>query len=136
MFGKKEENKIETTSNNSGRSEMELFIGMILLGIGLYILSTRIIVNNSWYVFRFWNFDVSSGAITIRLILGFIWLVINPKSILAKFVTLFSSIFLVVSIILSVRLNFVSTSLFVYILIFGLISVGAGLVLKNYFKKN
>ena len=136
MF-KKEETKTDTTSNrtNSRNSALEILMGIILLGVGLYILSTRVIVHNSWYIWRFGNFDISSGAVTIPLMLGIIWLVINPKSIGAKILTILSAIFIVVSIILSVRLNFVPTPLFVYILIFGLISVGSGLLLRNGFNK-
>ena len=136
MF-KKEETKTDTTSTrtNSRNSALEILMGIILLGVGLYILSTRVIVHNSWYIWRFGNFDISSGAVTIPLMLGIIWLVINPKSIGAKILTILSAIFIVVSIILSVRLNFVPTPLFVYILIFGLISVGSGLLLRNGFNK-
>lgn len=136
MF-KKEETKTDTTSTrtNSRNSALEILMGIILLGVGLYILSTRVIVHNSWYIWRFGNFDISSGAVTIPLMLGIIWLVINPKSIGAKILTLLSAIFIVVSIILSIRLNFVPTPLFVYILIFGLISVGSGLLLRNGFNK-
>lgn len=136
MF-KKEESKTDTTSTrtSSRNSALEILMGIILLGVGLYILSTRVIVHNSWYIWRFGNFDISSGAVTIPLMLGIIWLVINPKSIGAKILTLLSAIFIVVSIILSVRLNFMPTPLFVYILIFGLISVGSGLLLRNGFNK-
>ena len=136
MF-KKEESKTDTTSTrtSSRNSALEILMGIILLGVGLYILSTRVIVHNSWYIWRLGNFDISSGAVTIPLMLGIIWLVINPKSIGAKILTLLSAIFIVVSIILSVRLNFMPTPLFVYILIFGLISVGSGLLLRNGFNK-
>lgn len=130
MFKKEETNSTRTSTGNSA---LEILMGIILLGVGLYILSTRVIVHNTWYIWRVGNLDISSGAVTIPLMLGIIWLVINPKSIGAKILTMLSAIFIVVSLILSVRLNFIPTTLFLYILIFGLISVGAGLLLKNGF---
>lgn len=113
----------------------QFFIGIVLLAVGLYILSTRVEVHSSFYIWRFNSFDISSGIVTIPLIIGVIWCVANPKSFLAKLLTVISSIFLVVSIILSVRLNFISTSLFTYIVIFALIAVGLGLILRISFKK-
>ena len=134
MF-KKDENQSKPTTPKSVDFS-QIFIGILLLGIGLYILSTRVIVHSNWYVWRIGNLDISSGAVTIPLIIGVIWCVIDPKSIIAKILTTLSAIFIVVSIILSVRLNFISTSLFIYILIFGLIAVGSGLLLKNLFRKS
>lgn len=129
-------NSNENRSRALSSNELsQFFIGIILLGIGLYILSTRVIVHSNFYIWRFGNFDVSSGIVTIPLIIGVIWCVANPKSFIAKFLTILSSIFLVVSIILSVRLNFIATSLFTYIVIFGLIAVGLGLILRISFKK-
>ena len=108
---------------------LQFFIG------GLFILSKRVVVHSSWYVWRIGEVDLSSGTITIPLIIGIIWYFFNSKSIAAKIIITLSVIFIVISIIMSVRINFVTTSMFDYILIFGMVAAGSGLLLKTLFKK-
>ena len=99
------------------------------------MLSKRVMVYSSWYIWHFGGFDLSSGTVTIPLIIGIIWHFYNPKSIAAKVIITLSIIFIILTIIMSVRFNFVSTSMFDYILIFGMAAAGSGLLLKTLFKK-
>lgn len=121
---KKEENEL-----------LQFFVGIILLGVGLFMLSKRVMVHSSWYVWRIGSFDLSSGTVTIPLIIGIIWYFFNSKSIIPKILITLSVIFIIVTIIMSVRINFVTTSMFDYILIFGMAAAGSGLLLKTLFKK-
>ena len=137
MFKNEKEKKSNLQSTNySGNDVLSLFLGILLLGAGLFILSKRVVVSSGWYIWRFGNFDLSSGTITIPLIIGIIWYFFNNKSIVAKVIITLSIIFIVISIIMSVRLYFISTSLFDYILIFGMSAAGSGLLLKFFFQKH
>lgn len=120
---------------SEGNELLQFFIGVILLGTGLFMLSKRVMVHSSWYVWRIGGFDLSSGTITIPLIIGIIWYFFNSKSIAPKIIITLSIIFIVLSIIMSVRINFVTTSMFDYVLIFGMSAAGSGLLLKTLFKK-
>ena len=120
---------------SSGNELLQFFIGIILLGVGLFMLSKRVVVNSSWYVWRIGGFDLSSGTITIPLLIGIIWYFFNSKSIAAKIVITLSTILIVVSIIMSVKIRFIATSMFDYILILGMAAAGSGLLLKTLFKK-
>ena len=120
---------------SEGNELLQFFIGVILLGAGLFMLSKRVMVYSSWYVWRIGGFDLSSGTITIPLIIGIIWYFFNSKSIAPKIIITLSVIFIVLSIIMSVRINFVTTSMFDYVLIFGMSAAGSGLLLKTLFKK-
>lgn len=111
------------------------FIGIILLGAGLFMLSKRVMVHSSWYIWHLGGFDISSGTITIPLIIGIIWYFFDSKSIIPKIIITLSIVFIVISIIMSVRINFVTTSLFDYILILGMAAAGAGLLLRTLFRK-
>ena len=123
-------------SQESGRNELlQFFIGVVLLGVGLFMLSKRVMVHSSWYIWRIGGFDLSSGTITIPLIIGIVWYFFNSKSIIPKIIITLSIIFIVISIIMSVRINFVTTSMFDYILILGMAAAGSGLLLKTLFKK-
>ena len=114
---------------------LDFFIGLILLGVGLFMLSKRVVVHSGWYGWRIGNFDLSTGTVTIPLIIGIIWYFFNSKSVVPKIIITLSVIFIVVSIIMSVRINFVATSLFDYILIFGMVAAGSGLLLRGTFRK-
>ena len=120
---------------NDGNELLQFFIGIALLGVGLFMLSKRVMVHGSWHVWRIGGFDLASGTVTIPLIIGVIWFFYNPKSVIPKIIITLSVIFIIVTIIMSVRINFVTTSLFDYILIFVLAAAGAGLLLKTLFKK-
>lgn len=125
----------ETSKESGGNELLQFFIGVILLGAGLFMLSKRVMVQSGWYTWRIGSFSLSSGTITIPLIIGIIWYFFNNKSIGAKILTTLSVIFIVVSIIMSVRIHFVATSMFDYVLMFGMAAAGSGLLLKTLFKK-
>lgn len=137
MF-KKEDSKSEKFNllyKEEGNDALYLFIGIILLAAGLFMLSKRVMVHSSWYIWRFGGFDLSSGTVTIPLIIGIIWYFFDSKSLIPKIIITISVIFLILSIIMGIRINFVTTSLFDYILIFGMAAAGAGLLLKSMFKR-
>ncbi len=111
---------------------LEFVGGIILLAIGLFMLSMRVRVYSGWFAgFTIGSFRVASGVVTIPLILGIIWYVIKPNARMPKIVCILGSIIIVVSIIMSVSINWVSSTLFEYILIFALSAIGVGLILKT-----
>ena len=131
-----EEKKSNFLKKDEGNPELELLIGFVLLAAGLFMLSKRVIVHTGWYMWRIGTFNLSSGTVIIPLLIGIIWYFYNPKSIISKFIIGISIVFIVVSIIMSVSLNFMATSMFDYVLILGMAAAGAGLILKgNYGRK-
>lgn len=139
MFKKKDSKPKESTiykvgNEASSNDFLYLFVGILLLGAGLFMLSKRVMVHSNWYTWRIGTFDLSSGTVIIPLIIGIIWYFVNPKSIASKVLIVLSVIFIVLSIIMGVRINFVTTSLFDYILIFVMASAGSGLLIRTLFK--
>ena len=123
-------------NKSSGENDLLLFfVGIILLGAGLFMLSKRVMVHSSWSVWRIGGFDLSSGTVTIPLIIGIIWYFVKPKSVVPKIIITLGVVFIIVAIIMSIRINFVTTSMFDYILIFGMSGAGAGLLLRTLFRK-
>ena len=109
----------------------EFLLGIVLLAIGLFMLSMKVRVHTGWGGFYIGFFPVTSGTIIIPLIIGAVWYFVKPKSIIPKIFMIIGAIIIVVAIIMSVSISFVSTSLFEYILIFGFASAGLGLILKT-----
>ena len=111
----------------------EFWIGVILLTVGLFMLSMKVRVHTGWGGFHIGFFPVTSGTIIIPLLIAVVWYFIKPKSVMPKILAGIGAIIIVVAVIMSVNITFVSTSLFEYILIFVLASAGLGLVLKTMF---
>jgi hypothetical protein len=114
---------------------LQFFLGIIMLGLGLFMLSKRVMVHSSWYIWKIGNFDLSSGLVTVPLIIGIIWQFYDSKSVIPKIIITLGVIFIVATIIMSIRLTFVATSMFDYIIIIGFAAAGSGLLLKTLFKK-
>ena len=119
-------------NREEGNPLLELIIGISLLASGLFMLSKRVIVHTGWYTWRIGSFSLSSGTVVIPLIIGIIWYFYNPKSIISKVIMGLGAIFIVLSVIMSVSINFMATSMFDYILILGMIASGCGLLLRNF----
>ena len=111
----------------------EFWAGILLLAAGLVMLSLKVRVHTGWGGFYIGFFPVTSGTIIIPLLVGIIWYFVKPKSIMPKVLAGIGALTIVVAIIMSVSISFVSTSLFEYILIFALASAGLGLILKTLF---
>ena len=86
-------------------------------------------VTASWG-FYIGHFHVSSGMIIIPLLIGIIWKVIEPSSKGAWLLVGFGILCILITIIMGVRIRFITTSLFDFILMFGLTAIGFGLILK------
>ena len=63
---------------------------------------------------------------------GVAWLFYNPKSFVAKMITVFGAIAIIGAIILSLRITFTTTSLFDYLIMILLIASGTGMLLRSY----
>lgn len=113
---------------------LEFFIGVILLGIGLYMLAQQVDVRMSWYSWHLGSFRVATGMIFIPLIFGVIWQIVNKESKFAKALTILGVVIIVATIIMSVSIVFRTTSMYNYIIILLMISIGTGLLLKVLFK--
>ena len=109
---KKEDSNLKEPKKRSENELLQFFIGIVLIGVGLFMLSKRVMVHSSWYIWRIGGFDLSSGTVTIPLIIGIIWYFFNNKSIVPKILIVLGIIFIVATIIMSVRINFVTTSMF------------------------
>ena len=116
---------------------LEFFIGLILLGVGLFWLfqkttvSTDGIFGSGLYIGRFL---VPSGTVIIPFIVGIILLFFCDRRIYGLIVTSLGLAIIVLAIIMSVRIRFTRTTLFDFILMFIAIGGGTGLLLRSLFK--
>lgn len=115
------------------RNGMHLFLGILLIAAGLFLLLQQTDVTMSFAGLRFFNYGVPSGLIVIPLIIGVIMLFYNPKFILGKIITAIGGVIIVAAIIMSTTIRFRTTSMYNYVIMVLLIAAGAGLILKSVF---
>ena len=120
---------------NSGNELLEFFIGVMLLGLGLYMLFKKTIVHSGWHTWSIFGTDLSTGLMILPFIIGVIWYFYNSKSIFPKILIALGVAIIVVTIIMSVRITLSTMSLWDYVLIIGMSAAGVGLLLKTLFKK-
>ena len=114
-------------------SLLTFFVGLLLLGAGLYMISNQISVSSGFGWFRVGGVSISFGMTTVPLIIGIIWMFVKPDSVIPKIVIVLGVLFILIGIIMSVRLYFVRTTLYEYILMFGMTAAGTGLLLRTLF---
>ena len=69
---RKLKNESRNEKDSGGNETLQFFLGVIMLGLGLFMLSKRVMVHSSWYIWRIGGFDLSSGTVTIPSIIGII----------------------------------------------------------------
>ncbi len=121
--------------NKSGES-LQFFIGLVLLGLGLFWVFQTAVVSTAFSPFMLGRYSIPNGVVIIPLLIGIIMLFFCERRIFGWIVTVIGVLIILLTVILSVRIYFSPTSLFNYILMFGFIAAGCGLLLKTLFKKN
>lgn len=107
-----------------------IIMGMILLGLGIFLVFQNTYVTTDWGWYRIGGFQLPSGTIVLPLLAGIGMLFYNSKSVAAWVVTGIGVLAVLVTMLISVRLRFAPTSLFNYILMFGCIGAGLGLITR------
>lgn len=114
---------------------LNFFLGLILLAVGVFMVFQCTDVQADWYTWHIGSWGMPSGVVAIPLLIGIGLLFYNSKSIAGWIVATIGLAFILVTIIMSVHIRFRSTSLFNYILMFGSVLAGTGLLLRSLFKK-
>ena len=113
---------------------MQFVAGTVILAVGLYILSQKVIVFSGYGgFFSFGGGRFSSGLIIVPLIIGIIWMFTTGANFASKVFTAFSVLLIIVSVIMSTHIHLSSMTLYEWILLLVLIFGGAGLVAKVLF---
>lgn len=126
--------------NNKGSSSNELlkfFMGFLLLGGGIYWMLNSFEVSSAWGMgyYSFFGMRITGGVMLIPLLVGIGLLFFLDKKIIGGFVTALGMLVIVISLLTSLSFHARYGSLYVYVLMFGMIAAGAGLLIRTLFKK-
>ncbi|MCL2593477.1 MAG: hypothetical protein FWD82_08960, partial [Defluviitaleaceae bacterium] len=102
-------------------------------GGGLFLIGQSISVTNVFGAWRMFGFAVPSGLVVLPLLIGIGMLFYNHKSKAWKIVTGFGVLFILLSVILSIRIVVHRVTFFDFILMFGLTAAGVAMLLRFWF---
>jgi hypothetical protein len=108
----------------------EFLLGVLLAGVGFYLLFTHVQVHSSYWNFFGGGAGRSFGVSLIPLLFGIGILFVNGKSAAGWAVTIAGLLLIVVGIIVNLDIYFQSTSLMNTLIMLGLIAAGFGLVVR------
>lgn len=130
----------ETSAKKTSSDLLQFFIGLLLVGVGLFWVFQSVEVETGWLMGLGgfgggWN-RIPTGVITIPLLIGIVMLFFMEKRrIFAWIVTVLGVLIILLAIILSVHITMRRMPFFNYVLMFGFIAAGSGLLLKTLFRK-
>ena len=112
---------------------MQFVAGIIMLVVGLYIFSQKVIVFSGFFSF---GGSFSSGLIVVPLIIGIVWMFVSGANFASKVFTVLAAIIIIASVVMTTNIHLSAMTLYDWILILVLIFGGAGLVGKVLFAGN
>lgn len=115
------------------------FLGLLMLGGGLFMIFQNIIVTSSWgaggYFFRIGSFNLPNGMIMLPLIIGIFMLFMMNKKIFGWVVLSIGILIVLLSVLLTTHIAWRRTSAYIFVIMFGLVAAGGGLLIRVLFKK-
>lgn len=113
---------------------MQFVAGIVMLAVGLFIFSQKVVVTSGWFGSMYLGgIRVSSGLVMIPFIAGIVWMFASDGSFASKVFTVLSVILIITSVILTTNIYLTHMSLFEWIVILVLIFGGAGFTGKVLF---
>lgn len=128
---------LRRSSGSESGDLMQFFIGLIMLAGGLYMVLQNINVTSSWgfFSYRIGFFSVSSGMVLLPSVIGILMLFMMEKRIFGWIVLSIGIAIILLSVFLTTHIYWKTTSAYNFIIMFGFVAAGAGMVIKQLFKQ-
>ena len=100
----------------------------------------NIVVESTWgyggYFFRIGGFGLPNGLIMLPIVAGIAMLFLMDRKIFGWVVLSIGIVIVLLSVMLTTHLRWRSTNAYVFIIMFGLVAAGGGMVLRELFRKD
>ena len=127
-------------TESPGSRLSKFFFGLVMLGAGLFMIFNNLSVTSTWgrygYFYSFGNFNISNGMIMLPLIIGILMIFFMRKRIYGWIVIAIGVVIVLLSVLLTTQIHWKTTSGYIFVIMFGLTAAGAGLVLRELFRKD
>ena len=120
------------SSSGSRGSIPAFFIGLILIGVGLFMVFNNTTISTGFSLF---GYRPNFGLVLLPLLIGIIMLFFNTKSIIGWILIVLGVAIIILGILMGLRVYFNRVTLFEGIMMFGCIAAGIGYTLKGLYGK-
>ena len=114
---------------------IQLSAGIALLVSGGYWFFSNIYVTTSYFGLSLGSMKVSGGLVIVPFLIGIVWLLVKPKTLAPKILTVAGLLIIILSVISSTRFVIRNMNLFEYLLILTMIFTGGALIAIAMFSK-
>ena len=125
---------------DEGNRLLKFFVGLLMLGGGLFMIFQNIVVESTWgyggYFFRIGGFGLPNGLIMLPIVAGIAMLFLMDRKIFGWVVLSIGIVIVLLSVMLTTYLRWRRTNAYVFIVMFGLVAAGGGMVLRELFRKD
>ena len=127
-------------NEDAGTRLAKFFICLVMLAVGLFMIFQNTEVSSTWgmggYFYHIGGFGISNGMIMLPIVVGIGMLFFMRKRIYGWIVLAIGIAFVLFTIFATTHIHWRTTSAYVFIIMFGLAAAGAGLVLREIFRKD
>lgn len=128
------------TKEDAGARLAKFFIGLVMLAVGLFMIFQNTEVRSSWgmggYFYHIGDFRLANGMIMMPMIVGIGMLFFMRKRIYGRIVLVIGIIFVLFTIVSTTQIHWRTTSAYMFVIMFGMTAAGAGLVMREIFRKD
>lgn len=123
--------------NNQGNkgNPVTFFLGIIIAAIGIFMVLKNTEVS-SFSGFIYFDHRIPFGVVILPLLIGIVVLIATDKHILGWLLVIIGLAIILIGILMSINMYFKPVSAYELIIMFGLIAVGAGMILKGLYGKS
>lgn len=114
---------------------VSFFVGLILIGIGIFLVFQNTVLTHRFSLTGLIGFNPPFGLVLLPLIIGIGMLFYKKNSVFGWILTIFGTIIILLGILMGLDIYFKPVTLYVGILMFGLITAGIGLTLRGLFSR-
>lgn len=133
--------RFERDKNKNRNDLLRFFVGLLMFGGGLFMILQNVDVTSGWggfggSFFRIGSYALPNGLIMLPIIIGIGMLFVMDRKIFGWIVLSLGIVILLLSIIMSVHLHWRTSNAYVFLVMFGLVAAGGGMMLRELFKKD
>ncbi len=129
--------EINKERNRDRNDLLSFFLGLLMFGGGLFMVLQNIQVTTNWHAtfYRIGTWSMPNGLIMLPVLIGIVMLFMMDKKLFGWIVTVLGIIFILLTVIMNTGISWQRSSAFAFVMMFGLVAAGGGLMLKALFRR-
>ncbi|HBB72804.1 MAG TPA: hypothetical protein DCZ71_09415 [Ruminococcus sp.] len=133
--------EFERDAHKNRNELLSFFCGLLMFAAGLFLIFQNTVVTSSYGYggfgfLRFGSFSLPNGMIMVPLIIGIAMLFLMDRKVFGWIVVAIGVIIILAAIISSVHIHWRTTNMYMFILMFGMVAAGGGMMLRELFRKD